>query len=100
MNLPKEKLLTDNYFMNLYVKKNKHFSAVCLSYSTRCVPPCNTEGRATSYMISCDNLYQSSWVVLTLALTCSFTREHNTLLCDLHEVFIVEAIEYLTEEIC
>lgn len=52
------------------------------------------------YMISCDNLHRSSCVLLAPALTYSFTREYNTLFCDLHKIFIVMAIEYLIEEIC
>lgn len=85
-------------FTDLYVKPN--FQQFASSYSSRCILPCDTESRGMIYMISWDNLHRSSCLLLTLALTCSFTGEYNTLLRDLHRLFIVAAIHYLIEEIC
>lgn len=85
-------------FTNLYI--NPNFQQSASSYSSRCILSCNTESRGVIYMISCDNLHRSSCLLLSLALTCSFTMEYFTLLRDLHRLFIVAAIQYLIEEIC
>lgn len=84
-------------FTNLYL--NPNFQQSASWYSSRCILSCNTESRGLIDVISCDNLHGSSCLLLSLALTCSFTRESNTLLPDLYRLFIVTAIQYLIEEI-
>lgn len=84
-------------FTNLYL--NPNFQQSASWYSSRCILFCNTESRGLIYMISCDNLHGSCCLLLILALTCSFTREYNTLLPDLRRLFIVTALQYLIEEI-
>lgn len=84
-------------FTNVY--QNPNFQQPASPYSSGCILSCNIESRGLIFMISCDNLHDSSCLLLTLALMCSSTREYNTSLPDLHRLFIVTAIQYFIEEI-